>query len=176
MARKGQFKKGGGRHGSGGGGGKSRGGGALVVVQAPAARKRSASRRAPARAPAGHGKSNRRKAHAGGGGLTLGKAVLTGLVLGSAAETNNGPLGATVFDLVQKIPGAKTFGGAATAGLAIGAIGEFTKLGSPKMRSWMKIAGLIGVGLAAVKVGTSGTAFKWLGGDDDYDGVADVET
>ncbi len=171
MARKGQFKKGGGRHG---GGSKSRGGGALVVVQAPAARK---ARRSSSRAPATTHKAKRggSRAHHGGG-LTLGKAVLTGLVLGSAAETNNGPLGTTVFDLVQKIPGAKTFGGAATAGLAIGAIGEFTKLGSPKMRSWMKIAGLIGVGLAAVKVGTSGTAFKWLGDDDDYDGVADVET
>ena len=167
--RKGQFVRGGGRVG---------GGGSVVVVtpaRAPAKRKRAA---APARRKS---KARRRSVHRGGAGsgITLGKAVLTGLVLGSAAETNNGPLGPTLYNVVQKIPGAKTFGGAATAGLALGAIGHFTSLGGPKVRPWLRIAGLIGIGLAAVKVGTTGTAFKWLG-EDEYggseDGLMDVET
>lgn len=161
MARKGQFKKGGGRHG-GPSRSKSRRSTSLVVIappRAPARRKRSHSH-------AVHHRKRARKGSGGAtGGCTLPKLIGTTLVLANVAGTNNGPLGATVYNVVQKIPGAKTFGGAAVAGMTIGAIHKFTRFGG-SLRPLMKCAGLVGVIAAAIKLGEQGTAFKWLGGDD----------
>ena len=106
--------------------------------------------------------------------MSLGKVVATGLVLGSACETNNGPLGPTIYNVIQKIPGAKTFGGAATAGMALGALHEFTSIGGPTVRPFLKIAGILGLGLAAIKVGITGQAFKWVGDTGD-DSIMSVE-
>src|SRR4029079_10606178 len=108
----------------------------------------------------------------GRGGVTIPKLVGTTLVLANVCGTNNGPLGDKVYNLVQKIPGAKTFGGAATAGLAAGAIYKFTRMGG-RFRPYLACAGLIGVIGAALKIGEQGTAFKWLG--DTNDQVMDVE-
>jgi hypothetical protein len=172
MARKGQFKKGGGRHG--GGSSKSRkrrsSSTSLVVVTPRAPARRHASHH-PAKRHKGHG---RRRGHGGGGrgGVTIPKLVGTTLVLANVCGTNNGPLGDKVYNLVQKIPGAKTFGGAATAGLAAGAIYKFTRMGG-RFRPYLACAGLIGVIGAALKIGEQGTAFKWLG--DTNDQVMDVE-
>jgi hypothetical protein len=163
MARKGQFKKGGGRHGGGTSRSKSRRSTSLVVIappRAPARRKRSGH------AHAAHHRKHRRKSSGGAtSGCTIPKLIGTTLVLANVAGTNNGPLGATVYNVVQKIPGAKTFGGAAVAGMTIGAIHKFTRFGG-SLRPLMKCAGLVGIIAAAIKLGEQGTAFKWLGGDD----------
>src|SRR4029078_10032052 len=173
MARKGQFKKGGGRHGGGSSKPLRRGSSApsLVVVTPRAPARRHASHH-PAKRHKGHGR--RRRGHGGGGrgGVTIRKLVGTTLVLANVCGTNNGPLGDKVYNLVQKIPGAKTFGGAATAGLAAGAIYKFTRMGG-RFRPYLACAGLIGVIGAALKIGEQGTAFKWLG--DTNDQVMDVE-
>lgn len=172
MARKGQFKKGGGRHG--GGSSKSRkrrSSSTSLVVVTPRAPARRHHAYHPAKRHRGHGK--RRRGHGGGrGGVTIPKLVGTTLVLANVCGTNNGPLGDKVYNLVQKIPGAKTFGGAATAGLAAGAIYKFTRMGG-RFRPYLACAGLIGVIGAALKIGEQGTAFKWLG--DTNDQVMDVE-
>ena len=101
----------------------------------------------------------------------------TGIVLANVAGTNSGPLGSTVYDLVQKIPGSKTFGGAATAGLVLGGIYKYTKIGG-RLRPLMACAGLIGLVAVGLKVGEQGTGFKWLGDADDRgrdDHIMDVE-
>lgn len=165
MAKKkhaGMFKKGGGR--VGGGVGVSRGGGSTTVVVAPAPQRAPAKRKA-AKHPAKHGKSKKRHGRRHGsssGGLTAAKIGGTALVLASVAGTNTGPLGAKVYDLVQKVPGAKTFGGAATAGLIVGGVHHFTRFGG-RFRPLMRAAGVVGLVLAAAKLGEAGTNFKWLG-------------
>ena len=169
MARKGQFKKGGGRVGDGRtrshSRSKSRRTTAIVVVP-PAGRATHRRRRAHH-----HKATTHRRRHSGGsGGLTIGKIAGTALVLANVAGTNNGPLGDKVYNLVQKIPGTKTFGGAATAGLTLGAIGKFTGFGG-RFRPWLRAAGWVGVIAAFLKLGEQGTAFKWVGDDD----VMDVE-
>lgn len=159
----GMFAKGGGRVG----GGSSGGGGTKVVVVAPAAP-------APAKRKSAHkggkvakktAKKGKRRHHRVEGSLSLAKIGGTALALASVAGTNTGPLGAKVYDLVQKIPGAKTFGGAATAGLMIGGVHHFTKFGG-KFRPWMRAAGIVGVVAAAIKIGEAGMQFKWLGDPD----------
>ena len=94
--------------------------------------------------------------------MTWKKAAIAAVVLSNVAGTNSGLLGAKVYDLVQKIPGAKTFGGAATAGLALGAIEKYAHIGG-RLKPYMRAAGLVGVVLAAAKVGEAGTKFAWLG-------------
>lgn len=172
MARKGQFKKGGGRVGTasrshGGGGGRKRrasSGRSTAIVVVPSAA--PARRRQKSLARHHHKKPHKRRHHRGGGhgGVTTAKLVGTAIVLANVAGTNSGPLGAKVYDLVQKIPGAKTFGGAATAGLVLGATYKYTKIGG-RFRPLMACAGIIGLVAAALKIGEQGTSFKWLGGD-----------
>lgn len=172
MARAGQFKKGGGRHGGGGGRATKRrtrsGSTALVVVPASPARRAGAARRVttisahPVRK--GKRKGGRRRG-ASRGGVTLGKIVATGVVLANVAGTNNGYAGDKVYNVVAKLPGAKTFGNAITAGLYLGGIHRFTKIGG-RLRPYLAAAGLIGVVGAALKLGEQGTNFKWLGGDE----------
>lgn len=110
-------------------------------------------------------KGRKGRAHHGGGGVTIGKLLGAGVLLGSAAETNNGPLGPTVYNVVQKLPGVKTFGGAITAGLYLGAVGKYTRLGRGRIGPWLRAAGVIGVAGAALKLGAQGTKFQWLGVD-----------
>ena len=76
-----------------------------------------------------------------------------------------------VRTLAMKIPGAKTFGPEAAIGVAALGIDRFLY-----KNKWLRIAGAIGIGLAAVKLGQQYTSFKWLGDDDDdSDMIADVE-
>lgn len=161
---KGRFVKGGGakRKGS-----RARSGGttAIVVrdtVSVSAPRKR---RRSGAVAHRGHHRARPRRHHRTHSGVTIVKLLATGVVLGSAAETNTGPAGATVYNLVQKLPGAKTFGGAVTAGLYAGAIGKYTRLGRGRLGGWLRAAGVIGLVGAGLKIGAQGTKFQWLGGE-----------
>lgn len=158
----GQFKKGGGRVG---------GGTTVVVAAAPAARapaKRKSAKRSVTH-KVHHGKRKKHHRRGGGdGGMSIIKIGATALALSSIAGTNSGPLGAKVYDLVQKVPGAKTFGGAATAGLVLGGIHKFTRFGGG-LRPYMRIAGIVGVIAAGLKVGEAGTSFKWLGGDSPFD-------
>lgn len=169
MARKGQFKKGGGRHGGATATKRRRSSSsrALVVVAPSAPARRQAKRR---RSTAHHITAHKPRARRRGGGghslPSIGKVAGAALVLSSVAGTNNGPAGAKIYDLVQKLPGAKTFGGAATAGLYIGGLHRFTRIGG-RFRPLMAAAGLVGVVAALLKVGEAGTSFKFLGGDDD---------
>lgn len=172
MARKGQFKKGGGRHGGGSSKSRKRSSGSTAIVVVPSrapARRHSSGH--PARRHKGR-KHRRHSGHGGRGGITIPKLAGTALILANVAGTNNGPLGDKVYNLVQKIPGAKTFGGAATAGLTAGAIYKFTRFGG-RFRPYLACAGLVGVVGALLKIGEQGTAFKWLG--DVTDQVMDVE-
>lgn len=168
MARKGQFKKGGGRVGGSSPSrshSKSRRATAIVVV--PSQRRPTHKRK-----HAVHHKVKHRRRHGGGsGGVSIGKLGAAALVLSNVAGTATGPFGDKVYNLVQKIPGAKTFGGAAMGGIAIGAVGKFTGLGG-RFRPWMRAAGVVGIIAALLKLGEQGTAFKWIGDDD----VMDVET
>jgi hypothetical protein len=174
MARKGQFKKGGGRVG----------GGSTAIVHKPRKRKHKAAHHARSMVRSGGGGSvvviEERKAKRKGGkrrgggahGITPLKVLGTGIVLANVAGSKTGPLGETVYNLVQKIPGSKTFGGTATAGLALGGLYKFTKIGG-RLRPLLACAGLVGLAAAAIKIGESGTSFKWLGDPDGY-GSSDV--
>jgi hypothetical protein len=170
MARKGQFKKGGGHVGDGRTRSRSRSKSrrtTAIVVVPPAGR---ATHRRRGTRPHHKATTHRRRRGSGSGGVTVAKLAGTALVLANVAGTNSGPLGSKVYDLVQKIPGTKTFGGAATAGLTLGAIGKFTGFGG-RFRPWLRAAGWVGVIAAFLKLGEQGTAFKWVGDDD----VMDVE-
>lgn len=115
----------------------------------------------------------RRRGGASGGGVSLGKLAVTGLALGALVGDNSSIAPAQVKGFVQRIPGSKTFGNTAIAGLALGAVHHFTHFGG-RFRPWMKAAGLVGIALAAVKLGTDNTSFKFVGDEDDGD-LMDVE-
>ena len=188
MPRAGQFKPGGGRYGRAttGSGGKKRksgsrrrssgGGGAMVVVRETiAAPRRAAPRGAAVHHVKGHRKGGRRRSARGGGGsVSIPKLAATAVVLGNVAGKADGVLGGTVYNLVQKLPGAKTFGGAETVGLYCAALHEFTGIGG-RFRPWLKLAGYVGVIGAGLKLGNAGTNFKWLGGPGRTGELFDIE-
>lgn len=124
-----------------------------------------AARPAAAVAHRGHRGGGKRHHRRGHSGVTIAKVLAAGIVLGSAAETNTGPAGATVYNVVQKLPGVKTFGGAVTAGLYLGALGKYTRIGRGRMGGWLRAAGVIGLAGAALKIGAQGTKFQWLGAE-----------
>lgn len=159
---KGRFVKSGGGHRRSGGRRRSAGTTAIVLAT-PRAPARRASAAPAHRHKKHHGRRGHRRHHSGG--VTIAKLVGAGVVLGSLAETNTGPAGDKVYNLVQKLPGAKTFGGAVTAGLYLGALGKWTRLGRGRWGAWMRAAGAIGVVGAALKVGAAGTKFQWLGAE-----------
>jgi len=103
----------------------------------------------------------------------MGKLAIAGLALGAVFGENSSIAPAQAKAVVQKIPGSKTFGNTAIAGMAIGAVHHFTHFGG-RFRPWMKAAGLVGLALAAVKLGTDNTSFKFVGEEDDGD-LMDVE-
>lgn len=180
MAKKGQFKKGGGRVGdarakyakrssyvTGSSAARPRGGALVVVDQYAMASRRAASapRRRKSSRPPVQAHRPRRRRHGGGSGGHVGwkKLAIVSVALTNVAGTNSGVLGARVYDLVQKIPGAKTLGGAAVAGLTLGALEKYGKIGGRTLAPWMRAAGIVGLILAASKVGEAGTKFAWLG-------------
>lgn len=122
-------------------------------------------------------KRHRRRGHGGGifggppSGETLLKLGITGAAIGFLTGDNS-PLGSVRTFFTETVPGGKTFGPVATLGATALVVDRFIY-----KSKWLRIAGMVGVGIAAVKLGQQGTAFKWLGDDggggDDY--VADVE-
>lgn len=177
MARKGQFKKGGGRVGDGGGSrarSRRKAPAQIVVVgpRAPRAPRRSypATHLIEAQR-AGHpvAAGKRRKAHHKRrivGGSPVGYAATAAALawIDSKGNAEDAGLFGTVNRVVDKLPGAKTLGRPATAGIALGAIEHFTSMGG-SLRPYMRLAGVVGVVLAGAKVGGAGAAFKWLGDD-----------
>jgi len=116
-------------------------------------------------------KPHRRRRSGGGGGmpkLWQVAAAAAGLAYVTGDQTGV----KFIRDNAAKIPGAKTFGTAAALGGACLAVDRFIK-----PNKWLKLAGVAGVVLAAVKFGSQGTSFKWLGDDEssgDYD-ISDIE-
>lgn len=153
MAHKGQFKKGGGRIGDGRG------------------RARKALSKHKRRSHGGgHRRGGRRRRAGGGGGIDWVTLGLTAAGLGLAVSSSS-PIKA-IAETVAKLPGQKTLGSVATLGLALGGI---DKAGIWKHK-YLRYAGYVGIALAAVKIGSDNTGFKWLGEGGDYAGdIDDVE-
>lgn len=74
---------------------------------------------------------------------------------------------AMLREYAMKIPGAKTFGPAAAAGVALLAVNKFVK-----PNRYLKLAGYAMLAHAAYEVGANKFNVKWVG-DDDY--IADYE-
>lgn len=165
MARKGQFKKGGGRVGH-----------ATSVVHRPRTRTitRTKTKYVTRRAKVHRVHRRGRRRSSGGAGVNLTKIGIAAVALGALAGDNSTIAPAAVKDFVGKIPGQKTFGGPAILGMGLGAVGHFTSFGG-RFRPWMKAAGIVGVVLAAIKLGSENTAFKFLGDTDDDDQIMDVD-
>lgn len=104
-----------------------------------------------------HKRHHRRRRGGGGGGISITHALIAGAVVGYALKQ------AAVTDLVNKVPGVKTFGAAA----GVAAIG----LGVDHFVWRNKWVRLIGVGGAVVAAYTMGqNEFKmpaWVGDGDD---------
>jgi hypothetical protein len=109
-----------------------------------------------------HHKRRSRRSGGGGGGVNLGHVALAGAGLAFLAGPQS-PIKAIPENLA-KVPGSKTFGNVAIGGAACLVVDRFVK-----RNKWLRYAGIVGVVLGAVQVGTQGTEFKWLG---DADGGA----
>jgi len=109
------------------------------------------------------GRRRRRSRGRSGGGirpLHLGLAAAgLGLLFGAKSPVKQ------LADLGGKIPGAKTFGTPAMAGIACLAIDKMVK-----PNKWLRLAGYAGIALAALQVGQQGSDFKFVG-DDDLEGL-----
>lgn len=118
-------------------------------------------------------RGRRRRHHGGGAGITPIKVIVGGLAIGALVGKK-----AIAPDPVKKffaetIPGGKTFGPEATLGVVALGVDHFLYK-SP----WIRAAGYLGLGLAALKLGSEQTDFKFVGEDelgDDDDYVADVD-
>lgn len=166
MARKGQFKKGGGRVGDGrsGGGKQSRARKTAQIVHVkrsvPAVR-HSTVHHVAAAAPRPRGGRRRHRSDIG-----TGTVIATALIMGNTLGTNNGILGDKLYNLAQKIPGAKTFGNVAVTGAVAGALYKWTDIGKGSIiKPILGAMGIVGAVAGALKFGEAGTSFKWLGGD-----------
>lgn len=160
MARKGQFKKGGGRVGGSTHHTKRRHSTTTALAHAPRVVTKYRTRSAPKA-----NRRTRRKHGAGGiGGVNIGHVALAAAALGYATSEKNGV--AMIKDNVAKLPGAATFGVPATIGLYALGIDRFVK-----RNRWLRIVGVIGVAAAALKVGSEGSDFKFVGDSD----VGDID-
>lgn len=153
MARKGQFKKGGGR----------------VGASHHTKRRKSHTTTAVAHRPRTHTVHKtkyrtrtvvKRSRGKSGGGIKLLHLAGAAAVLGFVTSDNHGI--ATVKEYGAKIPGAATFGTPAAIGITALAIDKFVK-----PNRWLKLFGYAGIVLAAVKAGSQGTDFKFVG-DNEY--------
>lgn len=115
-----------------------------------------------------HHRRSRGRRGGSGSGLTLTKVIVGGLSVGVLLGAKS-PLPEAKKFFAETVPGGKTFGPEATFGaIALGVDHFFWK--SP----WIRAAGLIGVGIAAIKLGNERGEFKFIGdGSDDF--VADVD-
>jgi len=134
----------------------ARSGGSIVVVSSSKPTRRKGKR-------THHRKHKRRRSHSGGGGV---RALPLALAAGGLAYLVSPAGPSFVRENLAKIPGTKTFGPVATAGLACLAVDRFVK-----RNKWLRLAGYAGIVVAAVQVGTKGSGFQWLGdeGSGDYD-------
>jgi hypothetical protein len=100
---------------------------------------------------------------------------LTHLALATAGLAFVTKAGATagfqksINDVMEKVPGTKTFGATAMLGVALLAIDRFVK-----PNKWLKLAGTAGIVLAAAQIGTKGTDFKFLGDNSQTSGDYDL--
>lgn len=160
MARKGQFKKGGGRVGHASHHGKHKAKTRYVT--------KTKTRTVHVKA-----KHHRRRSH-GGGGVGLKHLAIAGGAL--AFLTGAASPIAAIKDNANKLPGAKTFGATAVAGVALLAIDKFVK-----PNKWLRAAGYAGIVIAAATVGNKGSSFSFVGdapqlrGADDGSFDGDVE-
>jgi hypothetical protein len=80
----------------------------------------------------------------------------------------------SINDMMDKVPGTKTFGATAMLGIGALAIDRWVK-----PNKWLRLLGTAGVVLAAAQIGTKGTEFKFLGdhetGAYDLQDVDDLE-
>lgn len=137
---------------------------------------RSGGRSVRRRSGGGGGRRRSRRGGGGGGGVTAGKLAITAVALGALlGDTSANATQTKAIEFVNKIPGSKTFGPVAVAGVALGAIGQFTSIGGARLRPWLKAAGAVGLIVAALKVGVENTGFKFVGDDDDDDELMDVD-
>ena len=150
--------------------------GHTAKARKPVARKRRSKssavvhRRRVHRAPA-----RRRRRSGGGGGASL--PVLPIAVSAATLAYLTGASGPKqVRDLANRIPGAKTFGPLAVLGGGCLVVDRFVK-----RNKWLRLAGVVGIAAAAMKVGEQGANFKWVGDDDigmlddvGYDDMGDV--
>lgn len=157
---KGRFVKGGHKTSRGRSGGTT-----AIVVAAPRAVARRRSSPKPAKRH-----TKRRRSGGGGGGVTMGKLIGAGiglsLLTSESGVMKDNSLGKTVRETLDKVPGTKTLGRVAVAGLGLGAIGKWVVKGG-RVRPWLLAAGAVGIVAAAIKVGEQNSDFKWLGDDDD---------
>ena len=126
-----------------------------------------------AAAPAVHRTKHRRKGRrSSGGGSSIDsifKVIATGAAVGFLTA-DNAPVAAVRDFFANTVPGGKTFGPAATLGATALIVDKFLY-----KNKWLRIAGLVGIGVAAVRLGQQNVNIKWLGdvsdveGDDDYD-------
>jgi hypothetical protein len=113
-----------------------------------------------------HGR-RRRSRHGGGMGMSIAK--IGGATLGLAYLLGDATPIPSATAMAMKIPGAKTFGAPAAVGVAALAVDRFIK-----PNRWLKLLGVAGVVLAAAKVGSQGSGFKWVGDADDITGDLDL--
>jgi hypothetical protein len=118
-----------------------------------------------------HKRSTRRRGKHGSGMPKLLPVIGTAAALGFLTGKSGPDM---VKEQLAKVPGAKTFGTVAVAGAACLAIDRFVK-----PNRYLKIAGLIGVGYAALVAAQKGTDFQWTGdvedtGDIDLEGDDDM--
>lgn len=109
-------------------------------------------------------RKHRRSRRRGQGGVQLLPLAIAAAGVGFLAGQDS-PIKA-IPDNIGKIPGAKTFGNEAMFGLACLAVNKWVK-----PNKWLKLAGIAGLTLAAFKIGSQGKNFKFVGGDDDLDGL-----
>lgn len=156
---KGQFVKGGGKRKARRS--RSSGGGALVVVGS------RAPTRTRTRTVVVKRKARRRSGGKSGGGIKPLHLALAAAGVAFLAGPRT-PV-KKVPELMNKVPGAKTFGPEAVLGVACLAANKWVK-----PNKWLKLAGYAGIVAAAMKVGQQGTDFKYVGDvDEDYDIDAD---
>jgi hypothetical protein len=115
----------------------------------------------------------RSRRHGGSSGITLPKIIVGGLAIGAlVGKKAIAPEPVKKF-FAETVPGGKTFGPEATFGAIALGVDHFLW-----RNPWLRAAGYLGLGLAALKVGSEQTDFKFVGdddelGDDDY--MADVD-
>lgn len=160
MARKGQFKKGGGRVGDG----RSR---RRRRRSSPSTKAITVRERITIAGPRrrSHGRGRRRH---GSGGVKLGHLALATLGLAFVTSPQNNAVSKKVNEVIGKVPGSKTFGTTAIAGLGALAASKWGP-GKLKGNKWLKALGYAGIVLTAAQVGNQGTDFKWLGDEEGFD-------